>query len=67
MADEQQNKLPPFEAFATTTGFLRDDEIDRLIAEHAAQVQEAKLAVGHNARYALKPRRVDRRQSLALS
>jgi PKHD-type hydroxylase len=47
MAQGQQGTLPRFEAFATTTGFLRDEEIDRLIAEHAAQVQEAKLAVGH--------------------
>jgi PKHD-type hydroxylase len=46
MAHEPERKLPPFENFATATGFLSDAEIDRLIAEHAPLVAEGKLGAG---------------------
>jgi len=46
MRQELEDK-PRFEAFATTQRFLSDQEMDRLIAEHAAQVQEAKLVAGN--------------------
>jgi PKHD-type hydroxylase len=40
-------ELPPFQPFATATGFLTDAEIDRLIGEHASLVSEGKLAPGN--------------------
>lgn len=40
-------ELPLFQPFATAAGFLTDAEIDRLIAEHAPQVTEARLAPGN--------------------
>ena len=47
MATEQPKELPPFQPYATAAGFLTDAEMDRLIAEHAAQVAEGKLAAGN--------------------
>jgi predicted 2-oxoglutarate/Fe(II)-dependent dioxygenase YbiX len=47
MATQQQNELPLFQPFATASGFLTDAEIDRLIADHAAQLTEGKLAAGN--------------------
>jgi PKHD-type hydroxylase len=47
MAIEQQRELPPFQPYATASGFLTDAEIERLIAEHASLVSEAKLASGN--------------------
>ena len=47
MASEHQNELPPFQPFATASGFLTDAEIDRLLAEHASLVSEGKLAAGN--------------------
>ena len=47
MASEQPKELPPFQPYATATGFLTDAEMDRLIAEHAPQVAEGKLAAGN--------------------
>lgn len=47
MATEQQTPLPQFQPYATATGFLSDAEMDRLIAEHASQVAEGKLAFGN--------------------
>ena len=47
MATQQQYELPLFQPFATTAGFLTDAEIDRLIAEHASQVNEGKLGPGN--------------------
>src|SRR5688572_6179456 len=47
MAIEQQKELPQFQSFATTAGVLTDAEIDRLIAEHAALISEAKLGAGN--------------------
>jgi len=44
---QQQNELPLFQPFATAAGFLTDAEIDRLIADHAAQLTEGKLAAGN--------------------
>ena len=46
MATEQPQELPQFQPFATAAGFLTDAEMDRLIAEHAAQIAEGKLALG---------------------
>jgi PKHD-type hydroxylase len=46
MATEQRKELPPFQPFATATGFLTDAEMDRLIGEHASLVSEGKLAAG---------------------
>ena len=47
MATQQPNELPLFQPFATAAGFLTDAEIDRLIADHAAQLTEGKLAAGN--------------------
>ena len=47
MASEHQKELPQFQPFATASGFLSDAEIERLIAEHASLVSEAKLAPGN--------------------
>jgi PKHD-type hydroxylase len=47
MAIEKQNDLPLFQPFATAAGFLTDAEMDGLIAEHASQLAEAKLAPGN--------------------
>ena len=47
MATEQPKELPPFQPYATATGFLTDAEMDRLIAEHVSQVAEGKLAPGN--------------------
>jgi PKHD-type hydroxylase len=46
MPIEQRNELPLFQPFATAAGFLTDAEIDRLVAEHASQLTEGKLAPG---------------------
>ena len=46
MASEQRKELPPFQPFATASGFLTDAEIERLLAEHASLVSEGKLAAG---------------------
>ena len=45
MADD--NSLPPFQMVATARGFLSDQEMDRLIAEHLPALEEAKLGAGH--------------------
>jgi PKHD-type hydroxylase len=47
VATEQPKELPPFQPYAAAAGFLTDAEMDRLIAEHAAQVTEGKLAAGN--------------------
>ena len=47
MAIEQQKELPEFRPYATAAGFLTDAEMDRLIAEHASQLAEGKLAHGN--------------------
>jgi predicted 2-oxoglutarate/Fe(II)-dependent dioxygenase YbiX len=39
-------ELPPFPSHATTSGFLADSEIDRLIADHQSLLAEAKLGAG---------------------
>jgi PKHD-type hydroxylase len=46
MHSEQERKLPPFETIATAASFLTDAEMDRLLAEHASLVEEAKLGAG---------------------
>ena len=46
MADLQDKTLPEFQPFATAEGFLTDAEMDRLIADHAAVLAEAKLGAG---------------------
>jgi PKHD-type hydroxylase len=46
MATEQ--KLPLFQPFATASEFLSPQEMDQLIAEHAASVAEAKLGPGNS-------------------
>lgn len=43
---EQPKELPQFQPYATAAGFLTDAEMDLLIAEHAAQIAEGKLALG---------------------
>jgi PKHD-type hydroxylase len=47
MAIEQPRELPPFQPYATASGFLTDAQIDGLLAEHASLVAEAKLAPGN--------------------
>jgi predicted 2-oxoglutarate/Fe(II)-dependent dioxygenase YbiX len=47
MTNERAQKLPPFQPFATAQGFLTDQEIDRLIAEHLPLLSEAKLGPGN--------------------
>ena len=47
MAIEQARELPPFQPYATASGFLTDAQIDGLLAEHASLVAEAKLAPGN--------------------
>src|SRR5262245_18603767 len=47
MATEQQKELPQFQPYATAASFLTDAEMDRLIAEHASQIAEAKLGPGN--------------------
>ena len=46
MADLQDKTLPEFQPFATAEGFLTDAEMDRLIADHAPLLAEAKLGAG---------------------
>jgi PKHD-type hydroxylase len=46
MANENAQKLPPFQNVATATGFMTDEEMDRLIAEHEAALAEGKLGAG---------------------
>ncbi len=46
MAQEASRTLPPFEPFAIAQGFLGAAEIDRLIAEHAALVEDGQLGAG---------------------
>ncbi len=46
MATQQRNELPLFQPFATAAAFFTDAEIDRLIADHASQLTEGKLAEG---------------------
>jgi PKHD-type hydroxylase len=46
MVDYDARNLPPFPSHATTSGFLTDAEIDRLIAEHESLVGEGKLGTG---------------------
>jgi len=46
LTQEREEKLPPFETFATAPGFLSDAEIDRLIAEHAPLLREGQLGAG---------------------
>jgi predicted 2-oxoglutarate/Fe(II)-dependent dioxygenase YbiX len=42
-----QKDLPPFQMVATARGFLSDQEMDRLIAEHLPVLEDAKLGAGH--------------------
>jgi len=37
---------PPFRMLASTTGFLTDEEMDRIIAEHSSELSEGKLGKG---------------------
>lgn len=46
MAQKQEQNQPPFETHATAEGFFTDAEIDRLIAEHAPLIADAKLGAG---------------------
>jgi hypothetical protein len=46
MADDAVKSLPPFPPHATTSGFLTDAEIDRLIGEHQPLLAEAQLGAG---------------------
>jgi len=46
MTETPVRELPPFPSHATTTGFLTDSEIDRLIAEHAPLLTEGQLGAG---------------------
>jgi predicted 2-oxoglutarate/Fe(II)-dependent dioxygenase YbiX len=46
MADEQDTKAPPFETMVAASNFISAGEIDRLIAEHAPLLAEAKLGAG---------------------
>ena len=46
MADEHDKTLPVFQTVATAKGFLTDSEMDRLVAEHAPLLTEAKLGAG---------------------
>jgi predicted 2-oxoglutarate/Fe(II)-dependent dioxygenase YbiX len=45
----QAPSQPPFETHATAEGFFSDAEIERLIAEHAPLIEEAKLGAGAKA------------------
>jgi predicted 2-oxoglutarate/Fe(II)-dependent dioxygenase YbiX len=47
MAAPHQQELPQFQASATAQGFLSDQEIDRLIADHAPSLAEGKLGFGN--------------------
>ena len=47
MANAQEKELPLFQPFATAAGFLTDEEMDRLIADHEAQVGAGKLGFGN--------------------
>lgn len=46
MANENDNKLPPFQNIAVATGFMTDQEMDRLIAAHEAALAEGMLGAG---------------------
>ena len=46
MATLQQQDLPLFQPFAVAQNFLSDEQIERLIAEHAPSLTEAKLGLG---------------------
>jgi PKHD-type hydroxylase len=46
MATEQPQNLPYFQPYATAQGFLTDEEMDRLIAEHLPALAEGKLGFG---------------------
>jgi predicted 2-oxoglutarate/Fe(II)-dependent dioxygenase YbiX len=47
MTTDSAPPLPPFQPFATAQGFLSDQEMDRLIAEHLPLLDEAKLGPGN--------------------
>lgn len=47
MATEQKTELPQFQPYATAQGFLTDEEMDRLIAEHAPLLTEGRLGLGN--------------------
>ena len=44
---QSQSSPPPFQPFATATGFLSEPEMDRLVAEHLPLLAEAKLGPGN--------------------
>ena len=44
---QSQSSPPPFQPFATATGFLTEPEMDRLVAEHLPLLAEAKLGPGN--------------------
>jgi predicted 2-oxoglutarate/Fe(II)-dependent dioxygenase YbiX len=43
---EHEQSLPPFQILASTLGFLSEEEMDRLIADHVALLTEGKLGTG---------------------
>ena len=43
----KERELALFQPYATAQDFLSAQEMDRLIAEHAPRVAEAKLSHGH--------------------
>jgi predicted 2-oxoglutarate/Fe(II)-dependent dioxygenase YbiX len=47
MATQQKQELPFFQPFATAEKILTEQEMDRLIADHAPLVSEGKLAIGN--------------------
>ena len=47
MAPEDDRELPLFQPYATAQGFLSDEEMDRLIAEHLPLLAEGRLAHGN--------------------
>lgn len=46
MVPEHEQSLPPFQILASTLGFLSEEEMDRLIADHVALLSQAKLGTG---------------------
>jgi PKHD-type hydroxylase len=48
MATEKEQELPLFQPFATAQTFLTEQEMDRLIADHAPLASESKLGFGNS-------------------
>lgn len=48
MKTQQKQELPLFQPFATAQGFLTEQEMDRLIADHAPLLSEGRLGFGNS-------------------